>query len=94
MQLRVLRKGISNLGNHIYCENFNGEVAVQRACMAMYLTAAILTNQDSLPSFRNDIYYQSADINTSEYKKLASIKKTDMIAYKYLVEAIKMLSGL
>ena len=88
----LLKRGISNIVNHIYSENFNGEVAIQRACMAMYLSAAILTDQDSLPVFIGDSFYRSAEISSSELKKLGNIKKTDMLAYMYLIEAAKMLS--
>lgn len=44
----LLQKGISNIRNHIYSENFNGEIAVQRACVVMCLAAAILTDQDGI----------------------------------------------
>ena len=89
----LLKRGISNIRNHIYSENFNGEVAVQRACMVMYLAAAILTDKDKLPVIKDDGYYISSDIIPNEYKKLGYIKKTDIFAYKYLIEATKMLAG-
>ena len=41
----MLKKGISGLRNHVYSENFSGEIAVQRACMVMCVAAAGLTNQ-------------------------------------------------
>jgi predicted nucleotidyltransferase component of viral defense system len=88
----LLKRGITNIRNHIFGESFNGEVAVQRACIVMYLAAAILTNTSALPSLKDDNYYISADIRSDEYKKLGHIKKTDLIAYKYLIEVVEMLS--
>jgi len=77
----MLKRGINNIRNHIYSENFNGEVAVQRACIVMYLTAAILTNQDNLPSFKVNDSYELEDIQLVEYGKLSYIKKMDKFAY-------------
>jgi len=88
----LLKKGISNISNHIYSEIFNGEVAVQRACMVMYLTAAIITNQARLPDLKDDDYYLSMLLHTKDYNKLGYIRKMDSLAYKYLFEAIEMLS--
>ena len=88
-----LRNGVVSIRNHIFYETFNGEVAVQRACMVMYLAAAVLTEQITLPLFRNDDYYKSADIDFGAFHDLRYVRKMDMLAYKYLVEAIKMLLG-
>lgn len=88
----LLQRGITNIRNHIYSENFNGEVAVQRACVVMCLAAAILTNQDGMPVFKDDDYYATVDILSDEYKKLGYIKKMDLFAYKHLVEAIELLN--
>ena len=90
-EYNLLKKGITNIRNHIFSENFNGEVALQRACMVMYLAAAVLTNQTDLPRFKQDDFYISAEVRAEEYKKLAYIKKMDMLAYKHLVEAVEML---
>lgn len=88
----LLQKGITNIRNHIYSENFNGEIAVQRACVVMCLAAAILTNQDGMPLFKEDSYYITADIPFNEFKKFGYIKKMDLFAYKHLVEAVEMLN--
>lgn len=88
----LLQKGITNIRNHIYSENFNGEIAAQRACVVMYLAAAILTNQDGMSHFKEDSYYVTAETPSGEYKKLGYIKKMDLFAYKYLIEAVEMLN--
>ncbi|MCL2045418.1 MAG: nucleotidyl transferase AbiEii/AbiGii toxin family protein [Oscillospiraceae bacterium] len=90
-EYNLLKKGITNIRNHIFSESFNGEVALQRACMVMYLASAVLTNQTDLPVFKEDDFYISAEVRSEEYNKLAYIKKMDMLAYKHLVEAVKML---
>jgi len=89
----LLKKGISNISNHIYSERFNGEVAVQRACIVMYIAAAILTNCNRLPVFKDDDYYRSSMIKDNEYSKLGYIRKMDILAYSYLIEAVDMLSA-
>lgn len=88
----LLQRGITNIRNHIYSENFNGEIAVQRACVVMCLAAAIMTNQDGMPHFKEDSYYVTGDIPSGEFKKLGYIKKIDLFAYKHLVEAVEMLN--
>ena len=45
-----------------------------------------------IPSLRDDNYYKSANLLTEEYKRLSYIKKIDLIAYKYFVEADGMLT--
>ena len=58
----------------------------------MCLAAAILTDQGILPALKDDSNYVSADIRYDEYKKLRYIRKTDILAYKYLVEDAGMLA--
>jgi len=89
----LLQRGITNIRSHIYSENFNGELAVQRACIVMCLAAAILTNQNGMPLFKEDSYYIAAYIPSGEFKKLNYVKKMDLFAYKHLVEAIEMLNN-
>ena len=91
-EYRLLRKGIAGTRNHIFTENFNGEIAVQRACVVMYLAAAVLTNQDELPPFKDESHYTATNIHIDEYRKLGYIRKMDLFAYKHLVEAVDMLS--
>jgi hypothetical protein len=88
----LLQKGNTNIRNHIYSENFNGEIAVQRVCVVMYLAAAILTNQDGMPLFKEDSYYVTTDIPFNEFKKFGYIKKMDLFASKHLVETVVMLN--
>jgi len=87
----LLKKGINSISNHIFSESFNGEVAVQRACMVMYIAAAILSRQDKLPDLKDDDHYRSSVVLVKEYSKLGYIKKMDILAYKYLIEAVEML---
>ena len=57
--------------------------------MVMYIAAAILTNQDKLPELKDDDHYRSSVIRANGYSKLGYIKKSDMLAYKYLIEAVE-----
>jgi len=42
---------------------------------------------------KDDDYYLSAVFRTGEYNKLGYIRKMDSLAYKYLFEAVEMLSA-
>jgi hypothetical protein len=86
----LLQKGISRIQNHIYSEKFNGELAVSKACMVLFLASALLTNQPCLPTLKDEEYYHSA-IPYGRYKVLNYVRNFDLIAYKYLFEAAKML---
>ena len=88
-----LKSGIDSIRNHVFCETFNGEVAVRKACIVMYIAAAILTNQSELPAIKYDNFYLSSNIDFGEYSNLKHIRKMDMLAYKYLTEAIILLSS-
>jgi hypothetical protein len=87
----LLQKGVADIRNHIYSEKFNGEIAIQRACMVMYVAAAILTDQPTLPTILEKHEYAQAIIKPDKFKKLAHVKKTDSVAYWYLIEATNML---
>jgi len=87
-----LKSGIDSIRNHIFSETFNGEVAVKKACIVMYIAVAILTNQDELPAIKDDDFYLSSNIDFGKYSSLKHIRKMDILAYKYLTEAAIMLS--
>jgi len=57
----------------------------------MYIAIAVFTNQTTLPIFNDAEYYKLADIDFKEFSDLKYIRKMDILAYKYLFEAIKML---
>jgi predicted nucleotidyltransferase component of viral defense system len=88
----LYRRGISRILNHIYTEKFNGELAVSKACMILFLASALITEQPVLPKLRSDEYYQSP-ITSGRYKVLSYVRTFDPIAYKYLFEAAKMLEN-
>jgi hypothetical protein len=87
----MLKKGIYNVRNHIFSEEFNGETAVLRACMVMLLAAAVSSDQTALPVFKGDDYYMAATIPVCEYQKISHIRKTNSEAFKYFVEAVLLL---
>jgi len=92
-EYELFKKGIFQIRNHIFREKFTGEVAAQRACMVMYLAAAILTDAKHLPVLQSDSFYIDQRLQSERFTKLESIKKTDIRAYKFLWEATNMLSG-
>jgi hypothetical protein len=88
----IFQKGISRIRDHIIGEKFSGEIAVRRACMVMFIAAAILSDASIPPILLDDEYYKSQSVPAGTYQKLSYIRKTDLTAYKYLIETLKMLS--
>ena len=88
----LYHRGISGIMNHIFGGTFNGEVAIEHACIVMFLAATILTNQERLPKLKPSEEYQSLPIPTGEFQRLSYIRKMNLKAYGYLIEAIEMLN--
>ena len=57
------------------------------------IAAAVLTNQEFLPELKPDDEYRSINITAGAFKKLGFIRKTNLTAYGYLIEALKMIEA-
>ena len=86
-------KGIRSLTDHILGKRFTPEIAAEKACSVMCLAASALT-QTNYPKISDGTRYEKERLAGDQYTRLAYIRKRDLAAYGYLVEATKMLAGL
>lgn len=85
-------KGIRSLTDHILGEKFTPEIAAEKACSVMCLAASALTQTD-YPKIADAAGYAKECLAGDQYKRLAYIRKRNLEAYGYLVEATRMLEG-
>lgn len=85
------KRGIAGIANHVFGGAFSGEIAVEHACVVMYLAAAMLTRQERLPDLKPAAEYMSSPVPAGDFQKLGFIRKTSLSAYGYLIEALRML---
>ena len=83
-------KGIRAISDHILGRRFTPEIAAEKACSVMCLAASVLT-QTKYPKIANPKEYMKARLVGGQYKRLGYIRKRNLGAYSYLVEATKML---
>ena len=85
-------KGIRSLTDHILGKKFTPEIAAEKACSVMCLAASALTQTD-YPKIADAAGYAKERLAGDQYKRLAYIRKRNIEAYGYLVEATRMLEG-
>ena len=84
--------GIRRIVNFIYTEKFSGELAVLAACKVLFISACVLKNQQ-MPHITDVSSYFDAKIEDVRYKKLGILRKLDLSAYAYAVEAVRIING-
>lgn len=85
-------KGISDVNDHIYSENFTGETAVIKAAKIMYLTACLLTNTE----FQKVVDYNefiNMKLNQEKLLHFHRLRKTAPETYAYIVKTDKLFSN-
>jgi hypothetical protein len=60
----------------------------------MFLASAVLCGKDKLPEPKSPDEYRSAVVSGGDFQKLSHIRKTNLRAYGYLIEAVSMLNQL
>jgi hypothetical protein len=83
-------RGIKSLGNHILIHGYNADAATWKACKVMYLASCMLSG-NSYKIIENVVEYQSTRLEGDPYRKMAYIRKQNLEAYAYLVEATRIL---
>ena len=81
-------RGIKSLKNHILLRNYNTDDATWKACKVMYLASCLISG-NTYKRIDNTNNYISLRLDGDEYKKLAYVRKVNLEAYAYLVEATK-----
>jgi len=83
--------GIRKIVNFIFAERFSGELAVLAACKVFYMAACIL-KEAPFVRIENSAPYANGRISDERYKKLMTLRKLDLKAFAYAVEAVKLLT--
>jgi hypothetical protein len=91
-EFSLFMRGIGAIKGHIFDGKYSGEVAIAQACKVMYLAASLLAGKPQLEPIPNVDDYRSLNISDKRYVKLSYIRKLDLNAYSYLVEAINLLA--
>lgn len=92
-EYKLYVKAIRDLSSHIISERYSGELAAERACRVMYVAACVLTKQRHPIAVTSPEEYIKADLPNEDYRKLTYMRKQNIEAYAYLVEAVRMLGG-
>lgn len=87
----LLLSGIKGLVNHVYNEKFSGETAAFDACKVLYVAACILKNIP-FKKIENPALYATENLGRTRFNKLGFMKKVNLEAFSYVVEAEKILS--
>lgn len=82
--------GIRSITNHIYSERFSGERAASISCKVMYIAACVLKNHE-FQRIIDTTTYAKENISDIRFKKLTPLRKLDLEAYAYAVEAVRLL---
>ena len=85
-----LKEGIRGIVTYIYGENFSVERAIPTACKIMYLAACLLKERE-FSRITDGSIYEEEKISSKKYSKLSYLKKTDLTAFGYVVEAVRLL---
>ena len=86
-----LKAGIRGLQGHLFDGLINGENAVSYASEVMYLATCLLTEQKEYDKISDPGEYQNVSANIKDIRKISGIRKTNPLAYAYLVKSIQML---
>lgn len=85
--------GINAIQGHVFNGRINGENAGMMACEIMYLAACILTGQEDYARVTTHESYQNEVFSIKGIKRIGYIRKTDPMAYAYLVKALHLLQS-
>lgn len=84
-------KGIRELRNHIFAENYTPEIAAVRAPRVMYLTACLLTGSEYMPITASDEFL-NMKLSSDKLSPLSYLRKISPEAYAYAIKADRLLS--
>lgn len=85
------KDGISRIRNHILGEKFSGDIAGAYASRVMYLTASMLTGQNTLTKIDERSAHARTKLEIAKQKCFSYLHIVDPISYKYLNEAVRLL---
>ncbi|MBQ7433475.1 MAG: nucleotidyl transferase AbiEii/AbiGii toxin family protein [Lachnospiraceae bacterium] len=83
--------GIDRIQGHVFSGVFNGENAGIHACSILYIVASMLSGQKFCNRIEKAEEYQDVALKVKNAKRITYIKRIDLVAYAYLIEAYNML---
>ena len=87
-------EGIRKIRGHIFSNSLTPETAPLFASRVMYLSLAILSNQKTIVKINDPSIYLNEIIHNQFFNKMSYIKKLDLKAFGYIIEAIKIFETL
>lgn len=93
-EFSLFAKGIDAIKGHIFSGRYSGEIAAVQACKVMYLAACLFVEAPKFRTIPSIEDYQDIAITDNRFVKLSYIRKLDLEAYAYLIEAIKLIKGI
>jgi hypothetical protein len=88
---KYLADGMRKVKGHIL-DNYSPVIAERQSCRIAYLIANILADRSDFHLIKDASSYVEKSITNSVYAKLNYIKKTSLIDFAYLYEAIELYS--
>ena len=82
----VYKKGIHDIADHIFAENFSAETASSRATMIMYLSMCLLTDTP-FEKVTDYSEYASLHFVSDDFRVLKSLRKVYPESYAYAIKA-------
>jgi hypothetical protein len=90
-EYKLLVSGIRSITSHIIGSKYSGEKAAVDACKVLYLATCILTDNKFM-RIKDSGKYAEESLNGDVMRKSSYMRKLDLTAYGYLVEASKLLA--
>jgi len=83
-------RGIRDLRNHVFIENYTPEVAAVNASRVMYMAACLMTGSEYIQTTDENEYSNSL-LTHNNLMPLRYLKKVDLLSYSYAVKADRLL---
>ena len=83
-------RGIRDIRNHVFIENYTPEVAAVNASRVMYMAACLMTSSEYIQTTDANEYID-AMLTHNELMPLRYLKKVDPVSYSYIVKTDRLL---
>lgn len=91
-KIDALMRGITQLKNYIFSENYHIEKAVTHSARAAYAAAIIKTQSSNILRFSNPLEIKDWNIINQDYNKLNKLKKSNPEAFFYWCNTLDLLN--
>jgi hypothetical protein len=83
-------RGIRDIRNHVFIENYTPEVAAVNASRVMYMAACLMAGSEYIQTTDANEYID-AMLTHNELMPLRYLKKVDLLSYSYIVKTDKLI---